>query len=167
MSRAGSREKRYRPKVDTGFGRINDNKVGILVTSITRQLAIVALDPETWDAEHEVKIASEKGDNITLLITIPGRPRPLAWNLSGMTTEELEATRKFFDFLFDLADPIVRERDKVAQDARDQGDDSYIRVYRTLPQFFTRKRTKRTDGESVHDGPEDASDGLGDGGDNA
>jgi hypothetical protein len=148
-SRAGSRQGKYRYM--NGFGRFAENKLGILVTSITRQLAIQALDPNAWDEENDVKLKSEAGDNIVLIMPVPGRTKPLIWNMSAMTTEELEATRKFFNYLFDLADPIVRERDKVALDAHKSGDDSYIRVYRTLPQFIARSRKVDSDSEGVHE----------------
>lgn len=160
MSRAGSRVPRYQQT--TGMGRLSDQKRAVLVTAITRQLAIVSLDPKEWDEENNAKIESEQGDNIVLMITVPGSRRPLKWNLSAMTLEELEATRQFFEHLFDLADPIIRERDKVADEAFSRGDDSYNRVYRSLPQFITRPRKESPNSESVHDGPEDAPQGPGD-----
>lgn len=158
MSRAGSRVPRFQT---TGMGRLSPEKRAILVTSVTRQLAIVSLDPKEWDEENNAQLESEQGDNIVLLITVPGMRRPLRWNLSAMTTAELEATRQFFEHLFDLADPIVRERDKVANEAYERGDDSFVRVYRGLPQFITRPRKEPTDSESVHDRSEDASQGPG------
>jgi hypothetical protein len=100
-----------------------------------------------------------------LNIFLPGRPKPISWNFSAMTADELEATRQFFNYLFDLADPVVRERDKVANAAFEKGDDSYVRVYRPVPQFIKRERKKREHTEGVHVGPESPAQGDGSGGD--
>lgn len=156
MSRAGSRN----PSLARhGMGRLAKNKIAILVTAVTRQLAIQALDPKEWDEENEVELNSEVGHNILLLIPIPGRNRPMAWNLSAMTSAELNATRDFFNHLFNLADPIIRERDKVAQDAFDKGDDTYQRVYRPLPQFVARPWEEFTNSEGLLDGSPNPPEG--------
>jgi hypothetical protein len=125
-------------------------------------LAVQELDPKEWDQQFEVQqYASEEGSNFVLLISIPGRTKPLTWNLSAMTAEELEATRQFFNHLFDLAEPVVNERDRIARDAFREGDDSYARSYRTPPTFVTRERKKRTNRESVQHGSSDATEGSG------
>ena len=162
-SRAGSRTRRFHP----GYGKQSSNRLAWLRTFVTHQLAVVSIDPtgvlDEEDPEFDVKIEkSEKGPNYLLLTTIPGRRKPLVWNMCAMTSEELEATRQFFNYLFDLADPIVRERDKVAEDAFSEGDDSYHRSYRQLPQFVVRARQEPSDSEGVHNRPPNASVGDGD-----
>lgn len=167
-TRAGSRHARYRP----GYGRVAKNRIAWLRTQVTQQLAIKVLDPkdieetpDDTDAEIIRLSKGEDGLNYVLLITIPGRRNPLVWNFSAMTTEELQATRQFFDHLFDLADPVVRERDKVADDAYSKGDDSYSRSYRQLPQLVIREREESADSQGLRSGPEDVSGRHGDDGD--
>lgn len=160
-SRAGSRTNRYR----LGYGRIGDNRLAWLRTAITDQIAVLGV-PQ-GEKKEDVELEDEPGVSYLLVIPVPGRQRPLFWNLSGMTVEEFEATRQFFNHLFDLVDPVVRERDKVAADAFANGDDSYARIYRPTPQFVTRDRPVREHSEGVHDGLEDAPEGHGDGLDSA
>lgn len=162
-SRAGNRTRRYTP----GYGKLSSDRVAWLRTVPTNQISISVVDPigvlDKEDPDFEQKAAkSEKGDNVLLFVTVPGRRNPLTWNISAMTSEELEAARKFFNHLFDLADPIVRERDKVAKDAYDKGDDSYTRSYRQLPQLVIRQGQESRHSESLHDGPSDAPSGDGD-----
>ena len=138
MSRAGNRDPKFRPQ--TGLGRIGKNRLAWLRTAATGQLALLGLDPQQFDEEFQIReTQSEEGTTYLLVLTIPGRRTPLKWNLSGMTLPELEATRRFFNLAFDLADPVVRERDKVAADASQDGDDSYSRIYRGLPEFVIRE----------------------------
>lgn len=151
----------------SGFGRMGKNKVAWLSTLTTRQLVIHQIDPSENDEELGISLPSEAGNAVVLMIPVPGRSRPLAWDFTGMTGEELDATRQFFEYLFDLADPVVRERDRVAADAYTKGDDSFSRVYRQVPQFIVRERQKPSDSESVHLGSEDTLDRDGSTGDNS
>lgn len=146
-TRAGSRVPRFRP----GFGRMGSHRIAWLRTYVTREMSILALNPLEYDEEHDITMTSEPGTSYVLSMQVPGRRRPFYWNFSAMTEVELKATREFFTHLFDLADPIVRERDKVAHDANDQGDDSYVRVYRDLPQFVIREREERQDSEGIRE----------------
>lgn len=151
-TRAGSRTPRYR----LGYGRQSDNKIAWLRTFVTDQLALLGIDASKSETEEDITLSSEVGISYILVIPVPGRKKPLLWNLSGMTTEELEATRQFFNHLFNLVDPVVRERDKVANDAyENEGDDSYTRLYRDVPQFVVRERPQREYSQGIHDGPED------------
>src|SRR6478752_107741 len=147
QSRAGARESRFRP----GYGRHSDNKIAWLRTEITNTIALLGIEyGEKPEEDEDFYLPPEGGTSYLLVIPVPGRRKPLMWNLSGMTIEELDATRQFFDHLFNLVDPVVRERDKVADDAyATNGDDSFTRLYRALPQFFTRERPKREHSEGV------------------
>lgn len=92
-------------------------------------------NPEPEEDEHD---DPELGPTYVLILPrMSGRP--VRFNLTSLTEEELTLTRQFFETLFDLALPVVRHRDKVAQHAADQGDDSYVRIYRQVPQFIERK----------------------------
>jgi hypothetical protein len=160
-SRAGSRTNRFR----AGYGRVSDSRIAILRTGITNQLVISEIDNDELNKEEKFSLDAEGGMSYLLNIFLPGRPRPVSWNFSAMTTAELEATRQFFNYLFDLADPVVRERDRVANAAFEKGDDSYVRVYRPVPQFIKRERAKREHAQGVHVGPENPPQGDGSGGD--
>jgi hypothetical protein len=120
------------------------------------------MDPEQYDEENDITMGSEPGVSYLVMIQVKGRRRPIFWNLSAMTEQELEVTRQFFNNAFDLAEPVARERDKVAADAFANGDDSYHRIYRQVPQFIVRERQGRADSESVLDGSEDVPPGDGD-----
>lgn len=151
-SRAAARSRKNR----TGFSRISPSRIAWVRTKATQTLAINQETPEEIKEKYEVKNV-EVGDAVYLSITVPGRTRPLVWDFTGMTGDELDAVRKFFIHLFDLADPVVRERDRVAQDALRKGDDSYDRVYREVPTLVMRPRQERTDGESLQHRSEDAT----------
>jgi hypothetical protein len=111
-----------------GFGRVAKNKLAWLNTQTTRQVSLHVFNSGEYDEENGIEVSSEPGPSYVLMMPVPGRKRPLTWNLSGMTQEELTATRQFFDHAFSLADPVTRERDQVANEAFQQGDDSYQRV---------------------------------------
>lgn len=158
-TRAGSRINKFR----LGYGRQSDNKVAWLRTDATNQLALIEVTPEDLqEAREDTILEDEAGNSYILVIPVPGRQRPLHWNLTGMTSKELEATRQFFEHTFNLVDPIIRERDRLADHAFETtGDDSFTRLYRAIPQFVTRQRKKREHRQGVHDGPSDATEGSG------
>lgn len=161
-SRAGSRTNRYR----VGYGRIGDNRVAWLRTMSTGQLVLAEIDSDAVNEEAaDLQIDGEAGYTYLLNIFIPGRKNPLRWNFSAMTQEELEKTRQFFNHLFDLADPVVRERDRIANEAFKKGDDSYARIYRPVPQLVTRERPKRQHDPGVLERPGGAAEGTGSGSD--
>lgn len=94
--------------------------------------------------------------------------------LTRMTEDELMKFKDFMDLAFMAAAPIVRRRDQVAQEAADEGDDSYTRVYRQAPVMVVRKGTSGQHFESVSqrpfilpdvDGGSGSSGGAGDEGD--
>lgn len=95
----------------------------------------------------------DKADRtIRLYHPIPGRP-PVSWNLTALTEEELLKTKELFDAAFEWALPVVQRRDKEAQDAFDNGDDSHARVYRAVPQLVFRKRPESEHSEGIQVGP--------------
>jgi hypothetical protein len=102
----------------------------------------------------------ELGPNIVLYIPVPGR-RPTTINLTAMTLPELEAVKEFLDFIIEEARPVVAERDRIANEAYEQGDDSFVRVYRDAPQLIIRSRYEHKQHQGVPDGSEDVSAGSG------
>lgn len=126
-------------------------------------MQLKGFDPAEIDEHAELppEVGSEKGMSYVLYLSHPtGRGKPIAWNLSAMTAAELEVMRDFFNLAFDLADPVTRERDKVAHEAFEQGDDSFARVYRGLPDFVKRQGPQRENNESIHDGLESTPEGA-------
>lgn len=159
-SRAGSRIPKYRR---VGVGRLARDQIAFIRTYVTGVVQLKGFDPTEIDEHAELppEVGSEKGTSYVLYLNQPtGRGRPIAWNLSAMTAAELEVLRDFFNLAFDLADPVTRERDKVAHEAFEQGDDSYARVYRGVPEFVKRQRPQRADSEGVHNGSEGAPQGT-------
>ena len=85
------------------------------------------------------------------------------WDLSALTIEELDAMREFFTLAFDTAEPVVRMRDKAAHDAFTEGNDSFARLYRQLPQLVVRERKEREHDQGILNGPSDVPSGDSDG----
>lgn len=84
---------------------------------------------------------------VVLSIRTGGRQKPMSVNLSGMTREELEVLREIFDYAITKARPTCDALDAIAQEAFDAyGDDTYVRLYRPVPQLFVRQRP-----QSQHD----------------
>lgn len=85
---------------------------------------------------------------------VPGRRYPTIVSLTYLTTEELDAFKQFMDHAFERARPICEELDRKAQEAYDNGDDGYARLYRPVPQFFDRERDESEHDQSVQSGSE-------------
>jgi hypothetical protein len=156
LYRPGSRNPKYRRD-----GRLTENRAAWLKT-IGGQFVMMRYPNEDLPEEY----ANMQEEGPTYLLVIPRKGgRPTTINITSYTLEELEMTRRFFNELFDLAEPIVRHRDKVAQDAADAGDDSYTRYYREVPQYVVRARELRQHDQRILDGlasvPDRAGAGLG------
>jgi hypothetical protein len=105
----------------------------------------------------------EVGQTIVFFMPRPNA-RPVQMNFTALTEEELKQTRQFFNHLFDLAEPICRERDRAAYDAFESGDDSFLRLYRQPPQLIVREGAVAPYVEGVLGGSEDVPDGDGEDG---
>jgi hypothetical protein len=81
----------------------------------------------------------EEGEDVILFMK-RGQNK-LAINLSEFTTEELIAFRRVVGHAIKLATPIVEERDRIAKEAADSGDNVYYRSLRPSPKvsFFERR----------------------------
>lgn len=125
-----------------GIERISKFRVAMLNTF----LGNTSLYSYPWLGDDET--VAERGRNVFLYLP-GGRGRQVRWNLSSLTEEELKATKAMFDLAFELAEPVVKHRDKVAQDALAEGDDSYTRVYRAVPVYVVREGPLAAHNESV------------------
>jgi hypothetical protein len=112
------------------------------------------------EEDEDVAEDIEIGTTYMLILPRPGG-KPFKYNLTALTFEELDLTRQFFNLLFDLAEPIVKHRDKVAADAAEQGDDGFARYYRQVPQFVVREGSFREDDQRILNGLANLPDGAG------
>jgi hypothetical protein len=93
--------------------------------------------------------------DIKLIYPQPNRA-PVSWNLTSLTTDEIDAFKEIIDTAFAMARPICEWRDKEAADAFAKGDDTHARIYRAIPQLVYREGTVREYRESLFNGPQDA-----------
>lgn len=82
----------------------------------------------------------EYGEDVS--ISLYGKSVRFQLPLTTLTSEELAACKQIFDMAFANAQPIVAERDRIAQEALDEGDDSYSRIYRAVPTLLVREGQK-------------------------
>lgn len=139
-----------------GTGRMSENRYAWLRTKLGNFTIMKYASGKYMDGQ------SEEGETLLLYIPRPGGGgRDFSYNITSLTSEELKKTREFFNLLFDEAGPIVEKRDQIATEAFSQGDDSFNRVYRALPQFIVRPRKVRENSEVLHVGSSDSPEGLG------
>jgi hypothetical protein len=110
---------------------------------------------------YETDPEGELGENLVLVIPRP-YGKPVSLNFSALTEQELQVTRQIFEKLFDMVEPIVKQRDMEAQRAFDNGDDSFTRIYRQVPQYIVREGAIAPYSESVFGGSKELPLGLGD-----
>lgn len=134
-----------------GTGKMSENRFAWVRVAIG-QFTIMKFEPEETDDDKDL------GASVVLFIPRPGS-RGISYDMTALTSEELKVVREFFNMLFDEAEPVVSDRDRIANEALAAGDDSHARVYRQVPQFVVRKRPQRKDSEGVHDGSQNISSG--------
>lgn len=155
-------QSQYRPGSkgrNVGRYRISENRIAWARTSITQLALMRYTDEEMKTVEKRYPgDEGELGDTLRLMIsTTSGRPYTL--NLTAMTAEELEAFEGLVTLALRMAKPIVQDRDREAADRYANGDDSYSRSYRQLPQFVIRAGSFGPNDQGVLDGFEDAVTG--------
>lgn len=138
------------------YGRLPDDQVGFLQLS---KYTVSVFQNDLIPSEEIDSEMPEPLDVIRVAFRFPGRRAATTLNLTALTGEELTALRTIIDHAFALAEPIVDELDQRAQEAHDNGDDSYSRLYRSLPALIIRERVVRAHDQSVPDRP-DGVDGL-------
>lgn len=98
-----------------------------------------------YDHDHEKEEAEGTRRNLEVgsdfILSIASGSSPLLnINFSLLTEAELDAFRQFMDMAMYSARDTVLERDRVAKDELEKGNDSYSRSYRQLPTFLIRER---------------------------
>lgn len=96
----------------------------------------------------------ESGPTIRIIIA-RNVGRPISLNLTALTLGELEYFRRIWNLAIDMAEPIVAMRDREAQEAYANGDDTYSRSYRPVPQFVIRQGEVGSHAEGLWDRSED------------
>lgn len=142
-------------------GRMSKNRIAWMRLVIGQ---FILMRGWTTEDPEEEAVRKESGPTYRLLLPRPNGGRAVSYNLTALTHEEFLVLKKFFLMVFDLVEPVVIQRDKVAQDAFAKGDDSFARIYRQVPQLVVREGQDGADDESVLHGPEDLPSGDGTGG---
>lgn len=109
--------------------------------------------------------AGESHDYVshTLMIQAPNGGRPVTMNLTDMTLVELELLEQMIQRSINLARPECAAYDEIAKEAFENGDDTFLRHYRAIPELVVRERPPAKHGAGVQSGPDGAAGG--DGGD--
>lgn len=149
----------YKPgtqRKSIGRYRISANRVAWARTAITQLALMRYTDEEMKNVEQRLpNDEGELGDTYRLMIsTTSGRPYTL--NLTAMTEQELDAFEGLITLALRAVRPIVRDRDREAAQRYANGDDSFTRSYRQLPQFIIREGAFGQDDRSLLVGLEDA-----------
>jgi hypothetical protein len=146
--------------MNIGHFKLSENRIAWAKTSITT-LALMRYTEDQMRAYEELLPGDEYeyGDTLRLLITTTTTGRPFSLNITAMTHDELVAFRDLINLTLEKAEPIVLERDRRAQEAYANGDDSFTRSYRQPPQYVVREGAVGSDNQGVHNRSENASDG--------
>ena len=136
----------------TPYGRITDKRIAFTQTGVgTIALYRLPNDPEEAETPEDKAIMEDSEIGTNYRLTFTSNRRSIDYYLTSLTEAELDAIRGIFEFAFELAYPIARERDRMAQDAFTDGDDSFTRIYRPAPQFVVRDRTAAEHDQSLLD----------------
>lgn len=145
-------------------GRMSDRRIAWLEFLFGKIIVRQFLPEDETDPElKEYAEENQVGPTVIVQMDIGrGGRRPVYLNLTALTEAELRAFRDVMNFAFDLAEPVARDRDEVANRAKEAGDDSYARVYRAVPQFIVRAGKVIPYGEGVQDRSDDVPGQPGD-----
>lgn len=87
---------------------------------------------------EEQEALPELGMSVSLLISSQFEHRNIKLIPTNLTGDELDALEKVLLHAIALARPTVELRDKLAEEALKNGDDSNERIYRGVPTFVVR-----------------------------
>lgn len=89
-----------------------------------------------------------KGFGPEIVINFIRNKRSFALALTELTEVELLAIKELLMAAFDIAEPIVKERDRIANESRDT-EAAFTRSYRMLPSVFIRPGTQSLNGQEL------------------
>jgi hypothetical protein len=134
------KKRKYKPGTSPDKrGRVAESRV--LWTRITDLEVVMYRKPPFEDSP-------ELGNGIDIALSSP-RQRQLSLRLTQWTREELESVRMVINRAFDEAAPICTQRDKVAQEEWEAGNDPYLRIYRPTPHIVDRSGPKPEHGKGI------------------
>lgn len=87
--------------------------------------------------------------SIIVLYGSDNKKFPYKHAITSCTAAELAHYKEFINMAIEMAEPIVAERDKIAAEAMEEGDDSYGRVYRQPSRIVVRPRLLGPDDHSL------------------
>lgn len=149
MSKSYARPGRDQPKRRIGIGKFSpDRQVWTnlhngswILFSIDRRdddQPDDSTDPDDLDDQP----IWEEGPNTFVKFTPPHGRTGTRFSLTTLTEEELDAFGDFIQRSIEIARPIVQNRDRIAKEAMENGDDTFIRVYRAVPVVHDRTRSE-------------------------
>jgi hypothetical protein len=149
--------RRYRPGGNKRYsaGRISDDCVAFI--RVYWGSIKLYVKPKTNEPKDR---PTEPGPNVVLLLT-PDQKPSISMELSALTQRELVELGKFLEFTGGLVQSLIRHRDEVAARAYAEGDDSFVRSYRPVPQLVVRDGALAQYSESLLIGPEGIPGELG------
>ena len=121
-------------RIRRAINKLPESARAILDLNSTRFSLSVGSDPE-----RRVQ-SGESGADI--VVTIYGPSMKGNIKLTSLDYDGLVALKEFFDIAFANAQPIVQARDREAQEAYENGDDSYKRLDTIVPRIVVREGTK-------------------------
>lgn len=104
--------------------------------------------------EDPTYVYEEETPPVRIEFRVPGRRSSMLISLTHMTVAELDAFEEFMTHAIKRARPIVETLDRTAQEAYENGDDGFERLYRPLPLFIDRERSESEHSEGIQSGPE-------------
>lgn len=126
------------------------------------QLIVRWFEPESngdlLDDDGNRLADTQIGANVRIELNPASARSGMAFDLTSMSVEELDAFEKIMSLAIDLAKPVVKERDARARE-EDPSTSRNARLYRSLPEVVVREGAFAPHGEGVHDGPSDVPSG--------
>jgi len=117
------------------LGEFSDNRIAWVALQKFEAIVFIGDDEEYLETSNTRR---PDYDQVKLMFRVLTRRAPWILNLTHMTSNELEELKKCIDFAFDQAKPTCALLDARAQDAYDNGDDSWSRLYRPPALFVER-----------------------------
>jgi hypothetical protein len=138
--------------------KFGDHMVAFL--TLHRQTVRVMRNPP-FIAKTDVIDDTPNEDGDEIILSFDNGHKKYGLNLSGYTEEELLLFKQILEIALKTAMPIVRDRDRVAREAAENGNDIFYRRHRGTPNLSIIPRKVRQYAEGVPDGPQDVLGGDG------
>lgn len=138
--------------------KVRDHVIAVFAT-YRQKIGVYTNPPSKEVSDVEDDTPNEPGENI--VISFDNGYKKYGINLSDFTEEELLAWWQAVGVAVSWALPIVKNRDRVAREAAENGNDIFYRRHRPAPKLSIFKRQVGQHDQGVPDGPEDVLAGDG------